>query len=97
MPPSASIVRILLRCFIQPSRSIYELLDILIRTRNNCKSSEQSFYLMDIVTCEADKVSYFHMNRKLTAQMLSEHILATLKTLGITEIPFETRGGVWVS
>lgn len=52
---------------------------------------------MDIVTCEADKVSYFHMNRKLTAQMLSEHILATLKTLGITEIPFETRGGVWVS
>lgn len=62
---------------IPPSCSIYELLDILIRTRNNYKSPEQSFYLMDIVNCEANEVSYFHMigkfhvTRKLRAQMLS--------------------------
>lgn len=71
---------------IPPSCSIYELWNILIGTRNNYKSSEQSFYLMDIVNCEAVKVSHFHMirkfrvTRKLRAQMLSLYILATLKS-----------------
>lgn len=71
---------------IPPSCSIYELSGILVRTGNKHKAPEQSFYLMDIVNCEADKVSYFHMTRKfrvtrkLRDQMLSSHILATLKS-----------------
>lgn len=54
---------------VPPRCSVYELLDIPIRTRNSCKSPEQSFYLMDIVklTSHIFMTRIFHLARKVRA------------------------------
>lgn len=45
--------------FIPPRCTICDLLDILTQARENYKSSEQSFYLMDIMTWKLPRFSIF--------------------------------------
>lgn len=56
-----------------PRCSVYEHLDSPIRTRNSCKSPEQSFYLVDIVKLRSCifMTRIFHLTRKVRAQRLS--------------------------